>query len=301
MAGFAGIEAWFGAGRRVGVELGSGRFEVFTRVIGDEDAACLTFLHGFPTCSWDWVEVVDALGAGRRVLLFDFLGFGDSDKPRGHRYSIHEQADLTEALWRRFGVERTDLVAHDYGVSVAQELLARRLDGGSRTAVHSVGFLNGGLYAHLHRPLLVQRLLRNPVLGPLVSRLINEERFRQSFCEVFAPATRPTDEEMHQHWLGVSRREGYRIHHRLIRYMDDRRRHHERWEGALEKTPAPLCFVWGMVDPVSGAHVAEHLRVRVPASRLECLEDVGHYPQLEAPEIVASALGEHFAPTRLGH
>ena len=125
MAGFADIGAWFGAGLRVGVELGSGRFEVFTRVIGDKDAACLTFLHGFPTCSWDWVEVVDALGAGRRVLLFDFLGFGDSDKPRGHRYSIHEQADLTEALWRRFGVERTDLVAHDYGVSVAQELLAR--------------------------------------------------------------------------------------------------------------------------------------------------------------------------------
>ena len=53
-------------------------------------------------------------------MLFDFLGFGDSDKPADHVYSIHEQADLTEALWRRFGVERTALVAHDYGVSVAQ-------------------------------------------------------------------------------------------------------------------------------------------------------------------------------------
>ena len=183
MAGPSGIAGWFGTGERVEVELDSGRFEVFTRVLGGGDAPCLTFLHGFPTCSWDWVGVVDALGAGRRVVLFDFLGFGDSDKPADHVYSIHEQADLTEALWRRFGVERTALVAHDYGVSVAQELLARRLEGRAETEVATVGFLNGGLYAHLHRPLLVQRLLRTRGLGPLVSRLMNEERFRKSFCE----------------------------------------------------------------------------------------------------------------------
>jgi pimeloyl-ACP methyl ester carboxylesterase len=293
VADVPGIADWFDAGERVAVELDGGRFEVFTRAIGNQDAPCLTFLHGFPTCSWDWVDVVDALGTGRRVVLFDFLGFGDSDKPRSHRYSINEQADLTEAVWRRFGVERNDLVAHDYGVSVAQELLARQQEGRGKAEVTSVGFLNGGLYAHLHRPLRVQRLLRKPVLGSLVGRLIDEGRFRQSFCEVFAPATRPSDDELHQHWLGVSRREGHRIHHRLIRYMDDRRRHHERWEGALEQTSAPLCFVWGMVDPVSGAHVAEHLRERVPDSRLECLEEVGHYPQLEAPQAVTSALREH--------
>ena len=121
---------------------------------------------------------------------------------------------------------------------------------------------------------------------------MNEERFRKSFCEVFAPATRPTDDQLHQHWLGVSRREGHRIYHRLIRYMDDRRRHHARWEGALEQTAVPAGLRVGDGHPVSGAHVAEHLRHRLPDSRLDCLEDVGHYPQLEAPAPVTAALRE---------
>ena len=57
------------------------------------------------------------------------LGFGASSKPREHRYSLLEQADLVEALWGREGIESTVVVAHDYSVSVAQELLARRAAG----------------------------------------------------------------------------------------------------------------------------------------------------------------------------
>ena len=59
----------------------------------------------------------------------DFLGFGASDKPADHDYSLLEQADLVEALWAQEGVDETALVAHDYAVSVAQELLARARRG----------------------------------------------------------------------------------------------------------------------------------------------------------------------------
>ncbi|MFG2196844.1 alpha/beta fold hydrolase [Streptomyces sp. NPDC048639] len=75
---------------------------------------------------------------GLRVTTFDLLGFGYSDKPRRHRYSLLEQADLVEDLWRRLGIGDTALVAHDYGVSVAQELLARSPHRITRTA-----WLNG--------------------------------------------------------------------------------------------------------------------------------------------------------------
>jgi pimeloyl-ACP methyl ester carboxylesterase len=53
-----------------------------------------------------------------------------------------------------------------------------------------------------------------------------------------------------------------------------------------------LAFVWGMLDPVSGAHMAERIRERLPAAPLTALDDVGHWPQLEAPERVAAALSE---------
>src|SRR5438876_4057406 len=110
--------SWFDAGDRLRVELPAGRFHVSCRVTGA--GPWLTLLHGFPTSSWDWAKVAPALARRFRLLCFDFLGFGDSDKPRGHRYSIFEQSDLTETLWRRYEVGDTAVVAHDYGATVAQ-------------------------------------------------------------------------------------------------------------------------------------------------------------------------------------
>src|SRR5438105_15957794 len=89
----------------------------------------MTLLHGFPSSSHDWAKVAPALAERHALLMPDFLGFGASDKPAEHDYSLHEQADLVEALWAREGIEATVLVVHDYAVSVGQELLARRAEG----------------------------------------------------------------------------------------------------------------------------------------------------------------------------
>ena len=285
------IEDWFAAGERVR----AGGFDLFTRVMGDEGAPWVTVLHGFPTSSFDWAPTAPGLAEGRRLLLFDFLGFGDSDKPADHDYSIHEQADLTEALWRHFGITRTAVIAHDYGVSVGQELLARHAEGALDVELERIAFLNGGLYPDMHRALLVQKLLLHPRLGPIVSRRIDERGLARGLRRVFAPDHRPSDEELHEHWLGVSRRGGAQVQHRVIRYIEDRRRHAARWTGALETTRVPRTFVWGSLDPVSGAHMAERIASRVPAGELHELTDVGHYPQLEAPLRVGLLLREFLA------
>jgi pimeloyl-ACP methyl ester carboxylesterase len=72
--------------------------------------------------------------------------------------------------------------------------------------------------------------------------------------------------------------------------MSDRVLHAERWVTALETTDVPLAFVWGMLDPVSGAHIAERIRARMPDAPFTALDDVGHWPPLEAPQRVAAAL-----------
>ena len=87
-------------------------------------------------------------------------------------------------------------------------------------------------------------------------------------------------------WQGMSREDGQRIIHLLVRYISDRAEHGERWVSALEGTDVPLAFVWGMLDPVSGAHMAERIRERLPGAPFLALEDVAHWPTLEAPERV---------------
>ena len=240
-----------------------------------------TLLHGFPSSSHDFWKIAPALAERWTLLTFDLYGFGASDKPLDHDYSIHEQVDLVEALWERHGIESSVVVGHDYSVSVAQELLAR---GAPIEALH---LMNGGLYPGIHRPQPVQLALLDPEQGPQLSAAMNEE--------LFVASLKPTFAEDYDHvadareiWRSVA--EGGVNLHRTIHYMTDRREHADRWTGALESTEVPLNFVWGMLDPISGAHMAEHIRERVPGAPITQLDDVGHWPLLEAPDRVAAAI-----------
>ena len=98
------------------------------------------------------------------------------------------------------------------------------------------------------------------------------------------------EQEVHQHWQVVKRRGGARLSHRLSHYMGDRKRHATRWEAALENERVPRRFIWGMADPRSGAHIAAEIRRRLPAAPLVELQDVGHYPHLEGPTVVADEI-----------
>ena len=85
----------------------------------------LLLIHGFPTASWDWHKMWPELTKKFHVLAFDMFGFGFSDKPRKYNYTIVDQADLVEAFLASKQVEQLHILSHDYGDSVAQELLAR--------------------------------------------------------------------------------------------------------------------------------------------------------------------------------
>ena len=258
--------------------------QIFHRQDGPVDGRPILLLHGFPTSSHDWAAVVPALtGAGYRVTTLDFLGFGASDKPRRHAYSVREQADIVERLYEHLGVESTAMVAHDYGVSVAQELLAR--DSKRFTAMT---WLNGGIYPDLHRPIAIQKLLHHRRIGPVLGRLSSERTFRLAMRKIMGRS--PADEDLHTMWRSVSSNGGTRVQTALLTYIDERKARADRWTRALENYPGPTTFIWGPDDPISGGHVLPRISERLPDARVVVLDGVGHYPQVEAPDAVAAAL-----------
>jgi len=290
MPGVSAVEEWWSAGEHVALSLGGVERQIFVRRLGE--GATMTLLHGFPSSSHDWARCAPALAERHALLLPDFLGFGASEKPADHEYSLGEQADLVEALWAREGVTSTILVAHDYAVSVTQELLARHAEGSLAVELRAVHLLNGGVYPDLHRPQPTQTALLDPERGPQISALLNEELFvlslKPSFAEDFDAVA-----DSAAIWEATSLQDGHRIAHLLIRYIADRELHGERWTSALESADLPIGFVWGMLDPISGAHMAQRIRERMPDAPFLELGDVGHWPTLEAPERVAPAvLGE---------
>lgn len=254
---------------------------------GEAAQETILLIHGFPTSSWDWQPVWPALRKHYRLVAMDMLGFGFSDKPAGHRYSIHEQADLVEGLVESLGLTKFHVLAHDYGDTVAQELLARQNAGEGAGQWLSVCFLNGGLFPETHRALLTQKLLLSR-LGWLFNKLSNKRKFDSAFSRVFGPDTKPSARQLDEFWSLVTYNNGKHIFHNLITYMNDRKLHRERWVGAIRQACVPIALINGSVDPVSGAHmVARYKELELPLAWLEELPRIGHYPQVEAPQAVS--------------
>jgi pimeloyl-ACP methyl ester carboxylesterase len=259
---------------------------------GPRSAPVLTYCHGYPSSTHDIAEVFGRLDAWRLVAI-DFIGFGASDKPRDSRLTIHRQADAVEAAWAHADVASTVLHCHDYGVSVGQELLARRAEGALAVDITAVVWHNGGLYPDLHRQTVGQQLLRDPEHGAEVAAAMNEELFSGGIGVTWGTRVPMTEELIHEMWVGMSRNGGAAMAHELLHYIDDRREHADRWRAALEGNGLPQTFVWGDLDPVSGAHVMERLVDRLPDATMVPLADVGHWPPLEAPDEVVGAIESH--------
>jgi len=263
--------------------------EIFFLDSGEQEKPAIFLIHGFPTSSWDWAPIWSALSESYRLVALDMLGFGFSEKPNPHEYSIMEQADLCEALIGDRKLTRFHVLAHDYGDTVAQELLARQNEGRGVGRWASLCLLNGGLFPETHRARLIQKLLISP-LGPWINRLLTKRSFDKSFSAVFGPRTKPSSEELESFWRLVNEREGKHVFHNLISYMSDRKRHRERWVRALRDSVVPIGLINGSVDPVSGAHMVERYREVVSRDHFTVeLATIGHYPQVEAPNEVLEA------------
>ncbi len=249
------------------------------------------FLHGFPSASYDWHHQWAALNATHHCVALDFLGFGLSDKPHPQRYSLQQQTDIVVAVMQHlqgYGIAQCAVVAHDYGVSVGQELLARGTE--LPLHIHSMTFLNGGLFAHLHRPLLTQKLLHSK-LGWLVAKCMSKRTLAASFAKIFGPNTPPSAQLIDDLWQLLNTHDGRRVIPSLLRYLDERHQYAQRWRDALVMTHSQLAFINGVRDPISGQHMLDEFSRVVPHAKTFAL-DVGHYPQLEAPEAVTKALLE---------
>ena len=271
------VEAW----RRTGVMVELGGRNIFVRDQHGEGPP-LMLLHGYPSSSYDWRHAFELLG-NRRLLAFDFLGFGLSDKPRDHVYSLLVQADLVQSIVARYvGAEPVLLVAHDMGTSVATELLARDLGGQLPFELAGVLLFNGSMVIEAATLTLGQKVLRSR-LGPIAARLSNERSFRAQFARIFSPEHPLSRAEAADQWALLAHSGGQRILDRLTFYLHERVTYAGPWHGALRDWPGRLELAWAGRDPICTEAVLQAVLALRPSAPLTRLPRLGHYPQLEDP------------------
>lgn len=286
--------AWRARGTTFSIESFAFEHEIFVVDEGRSEATPLLLLHGFPTSSWDFARCVDVLAHDRRVVAFDFLGYGFSSKPACFSYSLIEQADVAIEVVKRAGLRRAHVWAHDMGTSVATELCARGQRGSLPFEMASLVLSNGSVHIDMASLTIGQRVLKSP-LGPAFARLSSARSFKLQLRRVFA--TPPSPEELDAMWELASRDDGLLRFPKMIRYTEERTRFERRWIGALERLDVPALIAWGERDPVAVLPIAHRLAKEIPGARLVTWPQLGHYPQVEDPARVLATvrpfLAEH--------
>jgi pimeloyl-ACP methyl ester carboxylesterase len=237
-------EEWFSGGERLPYDPERASFDdgsplrVFVRHASGAGTT-LTFLPGWPDGSFGWAKV-DAELAERSDpdrLFLDYVGHGDSDKPREYPYSTYERADLVEALWRARSVEATVVIAFDYSCIVTLELLARRIERQRAgedpgTVISACLLANGGLFADGHtHPWFTTPLMKSRIGGPLMWVGQHSRRgFAPIFRSVFSRSYRVTAAEIEQAHQAISRRDGVRVLPETAAYVDEHVERAARWD-----------------------------------------------------------------------
>ena len=261
--------------------------EIFYRDEGEGDV--ILCIHGYPSSSWDWHKIWPEITKTHRVIALDMLGFGFSSKPDDYNYSIADQTDIHLELLNALGIKSFHILAHDFGIFVGQELVARNdlgeLDG---FKVNSLCAMSGSIFPELYNPRLIQRLLLSPI-GWLVQKLFTEDKFGQNLSSVFGQKTQPTKAELSSYWSLLQYNSGDKIIGKLLFYIADRKVDGDRWVEAWQETKLPVLLIIGLADPMYGAGSIERYKVLTKQKNLECLKDAGHFPQVERPAEVAAA------------
>lgn len=274
-------QKWYQEGKSITIQ----GLEVFYNEVGQgQNLLCI---HGFPTSSWDFEPLWDELSGKFRVLASDLIGLGKSNKsPK--KITVALQADILEGLLKALEIKETHILAHDLGDTVAQELLARQLEGKSPVRFLSCVFLNGGLFPETHRPRLIQSLLISP-LGSWVAKLFTFKSYRRNMHQVFSPHYPPSEDFLEETWNLIQCKSGMQAFPRLIRYMAERKKFRERWVTAISHSKLPIRLINGALDPISGRHAAERYNEIIPNPDVVYLDQLGHYPHVEDPKQVLEA------------
>ncbi len=242
----------------------------------------LVLVHGTPFSSLLWRRIAPHLARRRRVFYFDLLGYGRSEMREGQDVSLGVQNRLMAALLSHWGLDRPDVVAHDFGGATALRtlLLNDRLYR-SLTLIDPVALAPWGSpfvrYVRQHEgafaglPAYIHAAILPAYIGGAAHRALS--------AEALAHYADP--------WLGPV---GQAAFYRQIAQMDQR--YTDEVEGRYGEVACPTMILWGEEDAWIPIERGRALAARIPNAAFRSVPGAGHLVQEDAPEAIVAALME---------
>ena len=218
-------------------------------------------------------------------MVHDHLGFGFSDKPDSLTYSLIDQADVALELWRKLGLKKVSILAHDYGTSIAKEILARRNHNLIPLKIHKIYLCSSSMrLEHLHLK-NIGVLLRDRKIGKYISRLTNfgYRKIRRRFKKDNINYQISKNYDIKDMWNQMDSSEGQKEIHFVSNFINERYTFFHRWTNALKETTVPVKIFWQKTDSLAIKEIAIVLATEEENEKLTWVENVKHYSILETP------------------
>jgi pimeloyl-ACP methyl ester carboxylesterase len=271
--------------------------QVFHVEQGDPSLPVLLLVHGFPTCSVDWLEVSERLSSAFRVCALDFPGYGFSDKPKNWGYALARDAELLgHYLAEIVGAESATVLAHDRGDSVALIHAARCAEGSCAVGLEHLLLTNANIFLPLSNLTAWQRMMLDEATAAQVVANMTPAMLAQGMgATTFTPARGAEDPDVLALAATFAHDDGLAVMHETIQYLHERSQDEQAWLDALASSSIPTTLIWGLNDTVSPPRVAMHvwdchLMLKPGANAIYLIPDANHYLQNDRPDAFAQTV-----------
>ena len=261
---------------------------IFYREAGDLSNPTVVLLHGFPSSSHMFRDLIPKLAGRYHVIAPDYPGFGYSDQPMTthFEYTFDSIADLMDKFLHAVGVARYSIYIQDYGAPVGMRLF---FDHPER--IHAIITQNGnayteglgGFWADTMEPYWKDR---NPITEKKVRGLLTLESTKYQYSvgvkdpEALSPDSYTFDQ------MTLDRPGNAEIQLALVYDYQNNVTRYSKWHETLRKIKPPVLAVWGKNDPFFIPAGAEAFKRDVPDAEIH-LFDTGHFALEEHAEPIA--------------
>jgi len=245
----------------------------------------LLFVHGTPSWSFDFRNVIKVLKQTHRCMAIDHIGFGLSDKPEQYNYSTQNHSKTLAEFILEKRLTNITLVVHDFGGPIGLNAAIKFPD-----LIKKIVILNSWLWNSCSDPDFVKlsRILKSPLLPFLYRNFNFSPRFilPRSFGNI--KLSRKLLKQYTKPFANKAQRNGTIAFAKSL--VDDQAWFEELWNRRDVISTIPTLFVWGMKDPVLAPRYLDKFSSGFTNSNVVKLETSGHFPQEENPVEVASAI-----------
>lgn len=251
---------------------------LFFREAGGKDAPALVLLHGFPTSSHMFRNLVPALADRYHVIAPDHLGFGLSDAPPVEKfdYTFDALTDLTAALLRALEIDRYAIYVQDYGAPIGWRLALRDPSGITAIITQNGNGYDAGFVKSFWKVVWAYQTQQTPDTEAAVRQFLTLDATRWQYLTGVADETLVAPECWHHDYALISRPGNDEVQLKLFRDYATNPPLYPSLHEYFRATQVPLLAVWGRGDEIFGPAGAEAFADDLPEADVHLL-DGGHF------------------------